>query len=673
MKGFIKLAFILLIAVAYIGCASKSKSEDDIAMEGEESGEQVSSADGADEFSDFDNSTQAEEQPEQAAEEPPPAEPAPVPMNEEPPPTETITETPPPAPVEKPVEITGLKFKANDNGGTLVVEATGPMTYTTRSNTELRQFIIEVPNSILPEKLKRNLNTKDMEGAIGSIDAYQNPGSNTSRIVIQLREGAQDPAVQAEGRTLLIVASGVVPTSPSAQEKSYAEVDDVNVDLSSSKILSSQSLQEFLSGNTQFYGKKISIEMNNMEVKDALKFIMEESGANMVISDEIKGTISLKLRQVPWDQALVVLMRAKKLGYARQGSVLRISTLEDLKKEEDDANKMAKEKQVVEPLKVRVFPISYAKVEDLEKRLKDFLTPERGKIAGDPRTSSLIVTDLEEVLNRIDKLVRSLDVQPPQVMIEGKIIEASEEFNRSIGINWGFDGEPMTLRRTSKGPLNLQPTLRIAPTVTSGAGNLGNPFNFNMTLGRLDFLGNLDATLLLNERDNKIKIISSPRVVTLTNEPAKISQVTQIPIRKVTVNQNAPSVVGFEFKDLTLSLDVTPQVTGDSSIVMKVKVKREIAGSAIDVQNEAFSVNTREADTKVLVRNGETTVIGGVYQSDVADADTGVPVLKDIPFIGRLFKQSTTRRSKNELLIFLTPRILNPIDTSVAPTEVKDL
>lgn len=651
-------SIILLMSLSFIiSCSTSQVSEDDVALD---AGTDSSSGE-TNEFGEFeepDNNQQENKKEEVAQENPPPQEAAPeTPPMEEPPPAqiaESINAS------EKPIEITDLKFKANDSGGTLIVEATGPMTFTTRKNTESLQFVVEIPNSILPDRLKRSLNTKDMEGLIGAVDAYQNSGSNVSRIVLQLRPGSQDPAVQVEGKSLLIVADGTkteLASSPSAT------VDDVNVDLDDSKILTSQSLQEYLSGNTKFYGKKISIEVNNMEVKEALKFIMEESGVNMVISDEIKGTVSLKLRQIPWDQALVVIMRAKRLGYARQGNVLRITSIDQLKSEEEEANQLAKDKKVVEPLKVRVFPITYARVDELEKKLKDFLTPDRGKAVGDPRTSSLIVTDIDEALTRIAKLIETLDIQPPQVMIEGKIVEASEEFIRGVGINWGFDGESVLLTKTGKGPLNLSPTLRLAPSVTSGAGNLGNPFNLNLTLGRMDFFGNLDATLLLNERDNKVKIISSPRVVTLTNEAARISQVTQVPVRKITTSATT-STVTFDFKDLSLLLDVTPQVTGDSSIIMKVKVTREIQGASVDVTNEAFSVDKREADTKVLVRNGETSVIAGVYQSDVAEGATGVPFLKDIPFLGRLFKSTTTTKRKNELLIFLTPRILNPIESS---------
>ncbi|MEN0058244.1 MAG: AMIN domain-containing protein, partial [Bdellovibrio sp.] len=315
--------------------------------------------------------------------------------------TETLPEVPE-APFEAPTQvatsnglatITDLQYKANDSGGTIVVRSDRPVAYTTRMNPDLHQFIIEVENAHLPDRLKRSLNTRDIKGSIGAVDGYQNPGSSTARFVIQLREGVMEPAVQAEGNNLLIVANGAgssiaeTPVVPSPETGEVIAQDgsvDTNVDLNDAKILPSQNLTEFLSGNTKFYGKKISLETNNMDIRDALSFITEESGVNMVVAEEVKGSVSLKLRQVPWDQALVVIMKAKKLGYTRQGNVLRIAPLQDLKAEEDDATKLAQARKNLEPLKVRMFPVSYAKVDELEKKIKDFLG-ERGKAVGDVR------------------------------------------------------------------------------------------------------------------------------------------------------------------------------------------------------------------------------------------------------------------------------------------------
>ncbi|WP_255490044.1 type IV pilus secretin PilQ [Bdellovibrio sp. KM01] len=568
-------------------------------------------------------------------------------------PAPEIPQAPEPAPVAtnqgRPATITDLQFKSNENGGTVVVSGNRPLTYTTRTNSDLHQYIVEVENAILPDRLKRSLNTKDIRGAVGAIDAYQNPGSTTARFVIQLRDGVAEPAVQNEGNSLLIVAAGTAASSQVAagDAASGASLDEHAVG-GDGKILPNQNLTEFLTGNTQFYGKKISIETSNMDIRDALNFITEESGVNMVISDEVKGNVSLKLRQVPWDQALVVLMRARKLGYTRQGNVLRIAPLGDLRTEEDDAAKLALARKNTEPLKVRMFNISYAKVDELEKKLKDFLG-ERGRVVGDLRTNSVVVTDIAENLDRAAKLIASLDTQPPQVLIEGKIVEASERFLRSVGVNWNVSGQAISLGNTNRGPVNMSPRFNINPTMAQ-SGN----FNFNVDVGTLDVFGSISAALSLSETEAKVKTLSSPRIMTMSNEPAYISQTTEVPVKQVTITGNS-SQETYQFKPLALRLDVTPQVTADGSVMMKVKVARQIAGAK--ETDGSFSTNSREADTRVLVKNGQTAVIGGIYTSDATENESGVPWLREIPFLGNLFKVSTVTKDKSELLVFLTPRV----------------
>lgn len=626
------------------------------------------------------------EPPVQSAEITPPAPVEPAPPIETPAPVVST-------PMAPTVEITGLRYQANESGGTVVVQANGPLTFTTRTNPDLKQFIIEVENARLPKKLTRSLNTKDIRGTIGTVDAYQNPGSNTARFVIQLREGASEPAVQAEGNSLLIAAShGSEPTaavgevepssdlasghgSMSRTEKAdspmrggsetFSNVEANAVD-GDDKILPSQNLAEFMAGNTRFYGKRISIETDNMDVRTALKFITDETGVNMVIADEVRGNLSLKLRQVPWDQALIMIMKARKLGYSRQGSVLRIAPLADLKQEEDDAAKIATSRKGFEPLKVRMFPVSYAKVEDLEKKIKDFLS-ERGKAVGDARTNSLVVTDLEDNLSRVAKLISSLDTQPPQVLIEGKIVEANENFTRQVGVNWSASGDSIKIGASKRGPVNMRPNLSVG----QGQGGVG-PLVFGVNIGTLDIFGNLAASLSLNEREDNVKVISSPRIVTLTNEKADITTTQEIPLTTITqVNGTTQQTV--QFKPLTLKLEVTPQVTADASVIMNILVNRQFLGAnAANLGDTQLPVNSREAKTKVLVRNGQTAVIGGIYQSDASESAVGVPWFKDVPYIGNLFKTTDKRKGKVELLIFLTPRILGQNETNSTPTSAKD-
>ncbi|MDG0816718.1 type IV pilus secretin PilQ [Bdellovibrio svalbardensis] len=709
MNGFIRFMIVSAMIATLTSCASHPSrgGGDDLSLDDTDSTAEVASADGGsssgatDEFSDFDETP--EDKQAKAKSEPPPAEaPAgdqdlaieeevsqagaekqaqqpPAPVIEEAAPTEDpfansgIADAPAPVPTQEPAHgtvpapmqesipaaqpvaqnaatpatITDLKFKANETGGTVIVQGDRPLTFTTRTNPDLHQYIVEVDNAILPDRLKRSLNTRDIKGAVGAIDAYQNPGSTTARFVIQMREGVSEPAVQTEGSSLLIVASGSAP---------QPVVDHENQESGESQILPNQSLTEFLAGNSQFYGKKISIETNSMDIRDALNFITEESGVNMVLSDEVKGNVSLKLRQVPWDQALVVIMRARKLGYTRQGNVLRIAPLADLKAEEDDANKLAAARKNLEPLKVRMFPISYAKVDELEKKIKDFLG-DRGKVVGDMRTNALVVTDIEDNLERIAKLISSLDTQPQQVLIEGKIVEAQEDFARDIGVSWSSSGSTIKLGNSSRGPVNMTPKFAVNPGKGSGGTNL----DFGLDIGTLDVFGSITAALALSESENKVKVLASPRIFTMSNEKADINQTTEVPVKQVTINGTS-NQTSFQFKPLTLKLEVTPQVTSDGSVIMKIAVNRQFQGAVVDAALGSFSVNSREANTRVLVKNGQTAVIGGIYQSDATDGETGVPWFREVPVVGWLFKTKSIRKTKSELLIFITPRIMGQVD-----------
>ncbi len=642
---------------------------------------------GGDEFAQFEDQPKAEEQPvaeQPMAEQPPASEQAPIaeqlpmvdsaPMAEQAPIVETAPPIDPPAPEvaqpispeasapvaaevpqQKLVKIKNIKYKANDSGGTVVIEANGPMTFQTRTNAETGQFIIEIPGVSLPKKLKRPFNTKDIKGGIGSIDAYQNKGSTTARIVVQLRQGATEPVVQAEGNSLLVVESSQAPAPVAAEVPAEAPKEE-------SKILSSQSLEEFLIGNAEFYGKKISVETSEMDVREVFKLISEESGINLVLSDEVKGTVSVKLRQVPWDQALVVIMRAKKLGYTRAGNVLRIAPLADIRAEEDDTIKLANSRKAQAPLRVRVVPVSYAKIDDLVGQVRPFLS-ERGKVVGDNRTSSIVISDLDENIDRVLKLITSVDVPPPQVLIEGKVVEASDRFQRQVGVNWSASGRPSVTGSNGTRDVKTTSSLSIAPGV--GASVLG----INFQMGTLDVLGDLSATLGLAESQNLVKVLSSPRIMTLHNEQAEINQTTEIPLlQENTTSTGTTRTV--TFKPVKLKLSVTPQITNDAAVIMAVDVNRDFLGSIEEPKTGARSVNSRSAKTKVMVKNGQTAVIGGIYQSDSTQGETKVPWIGDIPLLGWLFKSKSWDNNKNELLIFLTPRIVGQADAQAIPAEI---
>lgn len=619
-------------------------------------------------------------------------------------PAEQVTETPAPQIIPDAVvsqdtltgQINSLRYQANQNGGTIVINSTQPLQFTTRLNSATNQLVVEVQNSVIPSKLKRSLNTKDMASSIGSVDIYQKPKSKVARFVVQLRPGSPEPLVQPEGNSLLIVG-GANPSYAKMQSNKIGGSGDqgadgsiepgsesadsaqaLNPDLASEGIMNAQSLEDFLASNNKFYGKRISIEASKLNVTEAFKFLSEESGVNMIIDDDVAGDVTLKLRQVPWDQAFVLILKSKKLGYKRQGNVIRIGSATNLVKEEDDAIKLKEARTSNEPMTVKRFFIGYADIPDLEKKIKEFLsstivsptgaliaTPARGKVLSDTRTSSLIVTETASNIAKIEKLIAALDSQPQQVLIEGKVVEAGEKFVRSLGVNWNTpvagapDAAPVGNR--------IRPSLAFAPT--AGLGAVFAPTVGIGIPGRPGDLGNLTASLSLGESEDKLRVLSAPRISVLSNQKATISQTINIIVPKSTTASvvGGPPTITTESVPVGVSLEVTPQVSNEGTVVMDLTIERSFPGGA----NRA-EIEKRNAKTKVIVRSGQTAVIGGIFQADVFDSVSGIPFLKDIPVLGFLFKGQEKSKNKNELVIFVTPRILKPVagdSANVSKTE----
>lgn len=561
--------------------------------------------------------------------------------------------TPEPSLAAPPVEITDIRYLSNQAGGTVVVDANGPLTYETRFNPQTGQYVIEIENTQLPEKLKRPYIMKDFSGSFGSINAYQTPGENSARVVVQLKPGfTEEPATQVEGNSLV-----VVPPAPSASAfASNAKPQPPAPQPERAGPLGASSLEEFLMHNQKFYGKPISLQVSDASVRDVISFIAEESGANIVLSDKVTGNVSLKLRKIPWDQALVTVMRAKGLGYIRQDNVIRVATMEELRVESETAQAFLAAQKELAPIKVKVIPVNYANVDSLKEQVKEFLSKD-GKVVVDARSNSILLTDREDVLEKVSRLIGALDIQPNQVLIEGKIVEASEDFTSTIGVKWGAGGSPVTLSQTGGAygtPLELTPRLMFGET---GETVLQN--SLGLQFGTLDFLGDLNAMLSLAETDQMAKILSSPRIVTMNREKAEIGQTGEV-ISIVTIQNGVAGNLSTteNRQQLNLKLTVTPQITSDGSVIMDMDVIRQFAGPVVNQITQSRPINSRTAKTKVLVKNGETAVIGGIYQVDEVQTDQGVPGLKDIPLLGWLFKSRTKIKQKNELLIFLTPRIL---------------
>lgn len=580
------------------------------------------------------------------------------PAPEETPPMETL----PPTPVEEKTKITDIRYLSNSNGGTVVIETSQPVTFQSRMNSATRQFVIELANVELPAALQHPYNMKEFGSRFGGINAYQSPGSTTARVVIQMAKAGPEPMVQQEGTSLVVIPQTTAPpvaerelAPPPSQQQEPPPASD-----SRPMALSAKTLDEFLTGNQRFYGRPISLQVKDADVRDVVNFLAEESGANVVMSDDVSGKISLKLRKIPWDQALVTVMRSKALGYVRQGNVLRISTMKALQAETDAANKLIESQKAISPSVVQVIPISYAAVEDIKKSAEPFLTG-TGKVVTDARSSTVIVTDKADIVERITKLIKTLDIAPAQVSIESKIVEAVEGFNNFFGVNWGFRGAPVNLSQSGGSygaPVDMSLGLNSFNVTKDVSG--AAPFSANFTVGTMDIFGDLAATLTLAEKDSLAKVISSPRISAMNREKATIVQqgenLSVIATRSEMTGVITKTEKRTPFK---LQLEVTPQITADGGVIMELDVQREFLGPIIDQDLGSREINTRKAKTKVLVRNGQTAVIGGIYTSDETEANIGLPVIKNIPVLGWLFKSHSVQRNKNELLIFLTPRILS--------------
>lgn len=589
------------------------------------------------------------------------------------------------------VQILDIQYDSKKDGGTVVVSTTGAATYRTREIPSQNQVVVEIANAKLPDRLKRPFNTKDFKQQIVSLNAYQEQGSNTARVVLQFRQ-PHSVDVHQTGKVLKIVAGGETSSGtakPIAKSEEFGDTesaesadgdDTVNMDSgvassdegprsrpSSSRpsgpgrIMPSSSLEQERSGDVHFYGKPISLEFRDTPVRDVITVISEQSGANIILADDVQGMITIKLRQVPWDQALSIIMKTRSLGYVRQGGVLRIAPIRQLQAESEEARRIIEAQDATLPLRVKVIPVSFANVTLLTTQIRNTLQSAtgsapggaaggaapaaRGRIEADPRSSSLIITDTDDNIRRIEQLVRALDTPPLQVMIEGKIVEANEKAGRELGINWGYSGQDLGFAGGT-----LSHTAQINPTV--GAANT----TLDLKLGTLDFLGDLSAKLSLFESELKAKIISSPRVITMNAQQATIEQSVNIPITTTTVTTGAPAQSSTTFRSIPTTLKVTPQITAGGDVLMQIAFRREFqAGSA----GANVAIESRDVQTNVMVKNGQTTVIGGIYQADQSETENGTPFLRSVPVLGWLFKSSKREMTRNELLVFITPRILN--------------
>jgi type IV pilus assembly protein PilQ len=419
----------------------------------------------------------------------------------------------------------------------------------------------------------------------------------------------------------------------------------------------------------RYTGQPVSLDFQGADLRAVLRTFAEISGLNIVIDPTIQGTVDVALRDVPWDQALDIILRANRLGYVVDGTIVRIAPLMALQAEQEERRKLAEAQALSGELETVTKSLSYARAEELRPLLTATVLSQRGTIQTDARTNTLIITDLPERLARAQALLGTLDRPEPQVEIEARIVQTTREFSRILGVQWGFNarasqqlGNTLPLAFPNQGSITGRTGQAQGPPVPDPGADAANTVvnlaapgatsALGLALGSVNGAVNLDVALSALERQGQGRLLSTPRVSTQNNVEAEITQGVQIPIQTV-----ANNTVTVTFKDAALTLRVTPQITAADTVIMRISVENAAPDFSRSVNNIP-PIDTQRALTQVLVSNGETTVIGGIYVSREQAADDRTPGLHRIPLLGWLFKRETLSDESRELLIFITPRIV---------------
>jgi type IV pilus assembly protein PilQ len=410
---------------------------------------------------------------------------------------------------------------------------------------------------------------------------------------------------------------------------------------------------EVESQERRFTGEPISLELKDADIKDVLRTFAKITGLNIVVDPDVSGTVTVQLENVPWDQALDIILRINRLDYVVENNVLRVARLSELQREKDSLAKYKTAEEATKPMRTVTKALSYAKAKDVAKLLESqsFILSSRGSVVVDERTNQLIIRDVTDRLDGILNLVDSLDTPNPQVMIEARIVETTKTFSQDLGVTWGFSGIADATHGTTTG-------LKFPNNYTVGGNvNLGTPGTggiLSLTFGDVLNSFNLDFVLNAAEQKGLVKIVSSPKVQAQNNEKAHIQSGIMIPIQVVA--NNTVTVIYF---NATLSLDVTPQITSEGTVLLDIQLqKREPLAGINLAQATNVPISTRDATTHLMVRDGGTTVIGGIYKFTDQETRGAVPGLGKLPLLGALFRNRNLSTEHDELLIFITPRIV---------------
>ncbi|WP_180050980.1 type IV pilus secretin PilQ [Acinetobacter sp. YH12211] len=563
--------------------------------------------------------------------------------------------------------VSNIGFQRGGEGeGQVVIDLLGSNTpvYVQQQGSKI---VVRTLGNKVPAHLARRLNVNDFATPVSTIDAH-NDGSN-GVITIQAAGSYEYMAYQAEDKLTISLKRPVDknPFKPRAAQS--------------------------------YTGKKISLDFQDIEVRRVLQLLADFTGINMVAADTVQGNITLRLKDVPWDQALDIILKTKNLDKRRNGNVIWIAPVSELIKAEEEEAKAIAQSVKLAPLQTEYIQLNYAKAADIEKLITEgknasnsrtgsntntgtdplgdsvgsLLSP-RGTVSVDPRTNTLIINDTSAKIDQIRQMIDLLDVSVKQVMIEARIVRATTDFTKEMGVKWGILSQGITNNNhlLVGGSDTTLWNLR-EPEKNDDLGGwkyeIERPQNLNVDLGvtspgasRIafglislsDFM--LDLELSALQADGYGEVISTPKVLTADKQNAKVASGTQIPYQS-SEGGGVNAVSTTEFIDATLSLDVTPSITPDGKVQMQLNITSDSPGAPTPTGQ--LTINKNAVNTNVLVDNGETVVLGGIFEQQTANSQTKVPFLGDIPYIGRLFRKDIKSDNKRELLIFVTPRIVN--------------
>ena len=576
--------------------------------------------------------------------------------------------------------IQAVRLETNEQGiSQIVVDLDRPGQFTTSRDGNTGRSVMILNDVDLPAELERTLSSDGDGGVVRFVSSYKEEDGSV-RMEADVR-GETSEVIRQEGRS---VVWEFAPELADAEQRADGSQEPFDADEQPKRPTEGESVTSappnyprVVSDPTSVNRvpgmgtRPITIDLRNADIENVLRLISSESGVNIIAGDDVGGNVTMRLQGVPMDEAFLTVLQSLQLGFEIRGNVLRVAPQGVLNDEEEARAEARARAQQQEPLEVFLLPVNYASAGDLTTQVDGLLSP-RGSVSVDARTNTLIIKDLADNLDSIRMLIETLDAQVPQVLIEARIVETNENFDREVGIQWGGDfamsqggGNPTGLifpnvlgvsggATDGEAPVegtSENPNYAVNLPAAAGTGAGGA---MGLTMGSVGGTVNLNMRLSAMESAGYAKIISSPRILTLDNREATISQGTSIPISVV-------SAAGVQtiFVDATLELTVTPQVTPDGNVQMAIQATK----NEPDFQNTGAqgdpSIIQNQAQTELLVQDGDTTVIGGIYTENTGESFSGVPFLHRIPILGFLFRSHSEMETRSELLIFITPRIVN--------------